>query len=271
MKRKIITVIVDDEEPARQRLIELLGQENDIELAGKCANGFEAIESIRETRPDLLLLDVQMPELNGFDVLGRVGLELMPVVVFVTAFDRYAVQAFDVHAFDYLLKPIDDQRFKETLTRAREHILQDRRQELNRKLMDLLAAYERNMLQETHNKSSGRYRQKLAIKERGEIILFDAKDVDYISGAGPYVSIHIGGTSYLLRERMSKLETELDPQIFARIHRSAIVNVERIKKLQPYFNGKYIIFLRDGTRLKLSRNRREIFLERFGLGSRGED
>jgi two-component system LytT family response regulator len=243
----IQTLIIDDEPLARERLRKLLLAEPDIHLAGECADGREAVEAIQNQAPDLVFLDVQMPELDGFGVLEALGGERLPVVIFVTAYDKFALKAFDVHAVDYLLKPFDRERFQKALERARSHLRTRQSGELNQRLTALL-----DDLRPQAKKTN-----RLVIKAEGRVLLLKTDDIDWIEAADNYVNLHVGNESHLFRETMTALEAKLPPDKFIRIGRSAIVNVERIKELQPMFHGEYTVILRNGTRLTLSRNYRE--------------
>jgi len=256
VKRKIRTVIVDDEPLAREGIRLLIQDDAPIEIVAECANGREAIEAIQTARPDLLFLDVQMPEMNGFDVLHHLTVEQWPTIIFVTAYDQYALQAFEAQALDYLLKPFSDERFYRALARAKTQIEQNRIKEQNRTLRALLAAYQNNQSKQTLPASSS-YLERLVIKAGGRIIFLDAHEIDWIEAADYYIALHIGNRSHVLRETMAELEAKLDPQKFLRIHRSIIVNLERITQLQAEGSGDYSVILRDGTKLKLSRRRRE--------------
>lgn len=245
---KIRTLIVDDEPLARERLRKLLAAETDVEVVGECGDGQEAVAAIERDQPDLLFLDIQMPELDGFGVLEIVRTARMPEVIFVTAFNQHALRAFEVHALDYLLKPFDRERFQTALDRARKRLAHARSGELNQKLTALLAD-----LRPPEPKTADR----LAIKTGGKVVILRTADIDWIEAADNYVNLHVGADSHLLRETMSTIEARLDPGHFIRISRSAIVNLERIKELQPMFHGDYTVILRSGTKLSLSRNYRD--------------
>lgn len=247
MDMKIQTLIVDDEPLARERLHDLLRQEPEVIVVGQCASGREAVAAIRSQTPDLVFLDVQMPELDGFGVLAELQGAPLPAVIFVTAFDQFAVRAFEVHAVDYLLKPFDRERFRAALERASQQIRQHQAGELNERVVALLAEL----------KPGGRSLERLAIKTEGRIQLLKTSDIDWIEAADNYVNVHIGSQTHLHRETLASLEARLDPSRFLRISRSAIVNVERIKEFQPMFHGDYVVILQNGTRLTLSRNYRD--------------
>jgi len=249
---KIRTIIVDDEPLARERLRKLLAQETDIELVAECSDGREAIKAIKKESPDLVFLDVQMPEVNGFGVIAALQSGAMPMIVFVTAYDKFALQAFEVHALDYLLKPFDRERFQKALERARGQLQKRPSHDLHARLSSLL-----DDVQVAKEKAEPKYLDRLAVKTEGRVVLLKTDDVDWIEAADNYVGLHIGNESHLHRETMSALETKLSPEKFLRISRSTMVNVERIKELQPLFHGDYVVILRNGTKLTLSRNYRE--------------
>ena len=244
---KIRTVIVDDEPLARERIRTLLAAQPDVEIVAECRDGDEAVDAIRRESPDLVFLDVQIPEKNGLEVIEALGSENMPVLVFVTAYDQYALQAFEVHAVDYLLKPFDEERFQKALDRAREAVRRPRGNEVNERLLSLL----RDLKQPVG------YLDRLVVKSAGRLFFLRTEEVDWIESAGNYVCLHVSAESHLLRETMNGVEERLDPAKFVRIHRTAIVNIDRVKELQPLFHGEYQVVLRDGTQLTLSRGYRE--------------
>jgi two-component system LytT family response regulator len=252
----IRTLIVDDEPLARQRLRDLLEAEPDIELVGECADGGEAVAAIGERKPDLVFLDVQMPVLDGFGVLEALAAERLPVVVFVTAHDRYALRAFDVRALDYLLKPFDRDRFAKALERARAQVRQDQSADVSQRLLALLEDV----------KGTRKPLDRLVIKSGGRVSFVRTDEIDWIEAAGNYVKIHVQEEAHLLRETIGGLEARLESERFLRIHRSIIVNIDRIRELQPGFHGDQVVILRDGTELPLSRGYRDKLQERFGEG-----
>jgi two-component system, LytTR family, response regulator len=237
----IQTLIVDDERLSRQRIRRLLGCEPDIEILGECSNGPEAVAFMGERPPDLLYLDVEMPGLNGFHVMDTAVAKSVPVVVFITAFDNYAVRAFDVQAFDYLLKPFDRTRFQESLRRVRVQFT---------RLRSCDASNEEPRLER-------RGCDRIAIRSPGHIRIVRTEEIDWIEAADNYVCIHCGAETHVLRETMNTIEMRLPDHHFQRVHRSTIVNIDRIKELQPWFRGDYRIVLRDGTKLTLTRNYRD--------------
>jgi two-component system, LytTR family, response regulator len=243
---KIRTLIVEDMPLARKRIRRYLGADPEVEVIGECPDGLSAVAAIRELAPDLLFLDVQLPEMDGFQVLGEVGAEQVPAVIFVTAYDQFALPAFDVHAVDYLLKPFGRERFRRAVERAKSQIRQRRTGDVDGRLRALL-----------DDVGAPRYPKRLAVKSSGATVILSADEIDFVEGAGNYLRLRAAGETHLIRDRLSQLETKLDPAKFARIHRSTIVNVERIKKMSPLFNGDQLVILRDGTRLTMSRRYRE--------------
>ena len=254
MSPSIRVLIADDEPLARERLRTLLAGEEWLEIIAESQNGVEAVESILRKRPDLVFLDIQMPGATGFEVIEAVGPERMPLVVFVTAFDKYALRAFDVHALDYLLKPFDRPRFLQSLERAREAVRRRREGRLDERLTALLA----------HLDTSQRYLRRVLVKTGSRTVLLRTSEIDWIESAGNYVRLHVGRDRHLLRETMAALEEKLDPEQFLRIHRSTMVNLERVRELEPYFHGDQVLRLADGTKLTLSRTYRDRLQERLG-------
>ena len=254
MSAKIKTLIVDDEPLARERLRKMLEAEMEIELLGECSDGRAAVEAIQEKSPDLVFLDVQMPELDGFGVLEALAGGPMPVVVFVTAHDKFALKAFEVHAVDYLLKPFDRERFQTALRRALDRLKQSQGGEINQRLSALLADLKPEV------KLPGR----MAVKVGGRVIFIKLEEIDWLEAADNYVNLHIGAEAHLLRETMAAMEAKLPEEKFLRISRSTIVNIDRIKELQPMFHGEYVVVLRSGAKLTLSRGYRDK-LQQLGL------
>jgi len=251
---KIRTLIVDDEPLARERIWTLLADEHDVEIIGECANGRDAAAAIQKQGPDLLFLDVQMPELDGFGVLDQIAAAKMPAIIFVTAYDQYALRAFEVHALDYLLKPFDRERFQKALHRARLQIQQTKNGEVNTRVLALLEEL----------RAEKKWLDRLVIKSGGRVFFLKAEEIDWIEAAGNYVRLHVEREAHLLRETVKNLETQLDPKKFLRINRSTIVRIDRIKELQPWFNGEYAIILQDGTQLTSSRGYGEKLDELLG-------
>ena len=255
--------MVDDEPLARRGIRARLAHVDDFDVVGECDSGPAAVEAIRRLAPDLVFLDVQMPGLDGFGVVQQVGAERMPMVVFVTAYDAHALRAFEVHALDYLLKPIDDERFTRALDRANRALAERRDGALGRRLAAMLAewASERGSGGEEMSESAARPTAPLArrdarviVKDRGRVVLLDEDEVDWIEADGDYVRVHARGKGHLVRETLTATEARLTGSRFVRIHRSAIVNVGRIRELRPLPNRDYVVVLRDGTQLKLSRS-----------------
>jgi two-component system LytT family response regulator len=253
--RTIRALIADDEPLARERMRSLLGAEQDIEIVGEARDGVETVEAILSQSPDLVFLDVHMPKLDGFEVIQTVGPDRMPAVVFVTAYDQHALRAFEVQALDYLLKPFDGERFQGALKRVRRQIDTRETGDIGQRLLALV----RDL------RPAGQSRtDRLVVKSGGRLYFLRADEIDWIEAAGNYVRLHVGAEGHLLRETMNSIESRLNPEIFFRIHRSHIVNIERIKELQPWFNGEYVVILRNGARLTLSRGYREKLQERLG-------
>jgi two-component system LytT family response regulator len=242
-QKKIRTLVVDDEELARDRIQALLAEQPDVEIVGVCSDGPSAVEAIDRTQPDLVFLDVQMPGMDGFEVIDTVDADVMPAVVFVTAHDAHALRAFEIHALDFLLKPFDQTRFEKALDRARGHLNRDRAGGLDPRLVSLL--------EELHEER--KYSERLIVKSGGRVFFVRTEEIDWVEASGNYVKIHTKNDAHLLRESMKNMEGRLDPKTFVRIHRSAIVNIDRIKELEPWFHGVYIVIMRDGTRLTASR------------------
>ena len=253
---QIRALIVDDEPLARENLQILLEEAQGIELVGQCANGLEAVEAILRLKPDLLFLDVKMPRISGFDVLQQLDPSEWPFVVFVTAYDQYALKAFEVNALDYLLKPFDDDRFALTLQRAKEQIKQRRIQEYMVRLVKLLGQEEDVDGTAAAEAQEASYATRLVIKAIGRMYFVDVDEIEWIQAAGSYVQLHTATQKHLMRISMKALEAKLDPNQFLRIHRSTLVNVAYIRELQPYFRGDYLVILKDETQLKLSRRHR---------------
>ena len=251
---KIRTLIVDDESMARERILGLLSQEQDVEVIGQCSDGQQAVSAIQQLSPELVFLDVQMPAVDGFGVIRQVGAERMPMVVFVTAYDEYALQAFEVHALDYLLKPFGRDRLQQCLDHARHQRDRRRAGDLGKSLLALVQDF----------RPEQKRQDRLVVKSGGRVFFVRTDEIDWIEAAGNYVRLHMKDQSHLFRETMNQMESRLDPQRFFRIHRSRIVNTERIKELQPWFNGEYVVLLQNGAQLRLSRSYREKLEERLG-------
>jgi two-component system LytT family response regulator len=264
--KRIQVLVVDDEPLARSGVADLVRRDPELVVVRECGDGPAAVEAIRSLSPDIVLLDVQMPGMDGFEVLRTIGAERMPAVVFVTAYDRFALRAFDVNAVDYLLKPFEDERFGAAMERAKRAVRQDEVATLARRLAGLLDM--------TGTKGTGDGTRavgpqsdapvagsptlsRIVVKSGGTVLFVRVEDIDWIEAADYYARLHVGPRSHLVRETMAALEQKLDPARFFRVHRSAIVNLDRVKQLQPYFRGQHVVVLADGTRLKLNRARRE--------------
>jgi two-component system LytT family response regulator len=239
----LTTLIVDDEPLAREGLRALLSKDPEVSAIREARDGREAVTAIRESSPDLVFLDVQMPEMDGFAVIRKIGSEHMPAVVFVTAHDQYAIQAFEINALDYLLKPVIEERFVRALARAKNHIRANVAADTNRQIIGLLETIA----------APRSYVKRLAVRSAGKIVFVDLEEVDWIGAAENYVELHVGRASHLLHVTMNHLEKSLDPEIFLRVHRSIIVNLGRIKSLQSGAHGEYVITLQDGARLQSGR------------------
>jgi len=252
MNKKIRVLIVDDELLAREGIRILAQRDPELEIIGECADGASALSMIREKQPDLVFLDIQMPEMDGFTLLGKLHPKKIPYIIFVTAYDKYALRAFDVHALDYLLKPVDEDRFDRSLRRAKM-ILQsgeDWEQQIFGMIDHLANRLPHHM-------------DRIIVKEEGRIFFVKAVEIDWIEAKGNYAMLHSGKKSYLIREAMSSLENQMDQRSFVRIHRSTIVNVDRIRELQSLFHGDYRVILQDGTTLLMSRRFRDRLRQHF--------
>jgi two-component system LytT family response regulator len=240
----IRTLIVDDEILARKLIKKLLSRHAEFQLVGECTDGRQAVDSTLKLVPDVLFLDVQMPELNGFEVLERIGSKHLPVVVFLTAYDKFALRAFQARALDYLLKPIDEDRFDATLERIKTYICGRDIGATQDRLVDLV-----------HDLTERRQTiSRLAVKASGRVVFLKVEEIDWIEASGNYLDLHVGKECYLLRGRVNELQRKLDPERFFRIHRSTIVNLDRIKEFLPLFKGEGVVLLKDGSRLAASRS-----------------
>jgi len=249
----IRVAIVDDEDLGRRKISRMLKDDSEVAIVGEFAGGEEAITALRELKPELLFLDIKMPEMDGFALLREVSEGCAPIVIFVTAFDQHAVQAFQVHALDYLLKPFDRARFQDALRRAKEQVAQRRNACLNQKLVDLL----------NDSARTPQVRERIMVKSAGRISFLKTEEIDWIEAQGDYVRLYAQGRKFLIREKIGEMEHQFPVDRFIRIHRSTIVNVERIKEMQPLFYGEYAVILNDGTRLTLSRSFREKVFSRL--------
>lgn len=267
--RPLRVLIVDDELLGRQRVEDLVRKEPGVEIVGMIDNGPAAVDAIRSLRPGLVFLDVQMPGMTGLDVLAEVGPDEMPATIFVTAYDQYALKAFEVAALDYLVKPFDDERFEQAFARARRLIELEEVGRATRKLLSLLGSRapegERGPAAGASPAPPQPYLERLAVEMRGQVRVVPVDSIDYIEASGPYAEIHVGDKTYVIRERMQTLEDRLDPRRFFRIHRSAIVRIDRIETLLRSSGGDYAVRLKGGAKLSVSRSRREELEEKLGM------
>lgn len=241
-------IIADDEHLSRRKLRVLLSAEPDIEIIAECRDGAQAIATVNDSKPDLLLLDIQLPDMDGFQVLQSVALEQMPIVIFTTAYDQYAVRAFEAHALDYLLKPFDQERLHHALNRARSEMLKVHDRETTHRMLDFLAA--------AKARSESQVDRRVVLRAGGRVIFLDFDEIDWVEASANYVKLNVGKQSYLMREGIGHISKRLDPAQFVRIHRSTVVNVKKIKELQPVNSGEYIVVLNSGKELSCSRGYR---------------
>lgn len=253
----IRAAIVDDEPLARRGILRFLKNDSELEVIAECGDGQFAVSTILTKKPELVFLDVQMPEVDGFEVVRRIGAERMPLTIFVTAFDRYAIRAFEANAIDYLLKPVGLERFTKALTRAKKRIAEKSNTETAQRMIATLEEIKR--LDE--------YLERLPVSENGRILFVKAKEIDWIEANGNYARLHVGQRTHEVRETLSTLERKLNPRNFLRIHRSTIVNVHLIKEIQPWFHGYHLVVLQNGQELRMSRYQDEV-AKRLGLPSR---
>jgi two-component system, LytTR family, response regulator len=251
---KIRALIADDELLARKFIRRMLKQDPEVEIVAECSNGSEAVAMIRKEKPHLLFLDIQMPEMNGFAVLEEVGLDQLPEVIFTTAYESYAIRAFELHALDYLLKPFDEVRFKAALKYAKERFHSQRNDEKRLQIGTLLESI----------KAQPEYLSRVIIRADGRITFLHTREIDWLEADDKYIHLYTGKGRKMVRQTLSAMEEQLDPKKFLRIHRSTIVNVDRIKELQPLFNGEHSLILEDGTRLTLSRKYKDKLFELLG-------
>lgn len=251
---KISALIVDDESLARKFIRRMLKDDHEVEIVGECNDGKSAVAMIQKQKPHIVFLDVQMPAMDGFAVLESIGPDLLPEVIFTTAYEKYAVRAFELHALDYLLKPFDQIRFRDAMRHAKERLNQREQDDGRLQIRALLESV----------KSQPKYLERLIVKADGRISFLSAREINWIQADDKYVHLHTAKASRMVRQTLSAMETQLDPKKFLRIHRSAIVNVERIKELEPTFNGEHMVLLDDGTKLTLSRSYRQKLFETLG-------
>ncbi|MET0645417.1 MAG: LytTR family DNA-binding domain-containing protein [Pyrinomonadaceae bacterium] len=250
----IRTLLIDDVQLARERLKRCLGEEPGVEVVGECDNGERALAAIRDLRPDLVFLDVQMPALDGFGVLEALGHERPPAVIFVTAYNEYAIQAFEVNALDYLLKPVDCKRLHKAVERVRSQAARAPAEDFDQRFRALIEDI----------KTPPKYLKRLTIRLTGHTILLPTEEIDWVETYGNYLKVHAGREAHLIRGTMQQLEARLDPEKFVRVHRSAIVNIEKVKEIHPRTNGDQDLVLHNGSGLMLSRNYRDRFLSLLG-------
>lgn len=262
--KKLRVLIADDEPLARQRLEDLVGMEAGVELVGTVDNGRAAVEAIRSLAPDLLFLDIQMPGLTGVEVVREIGPEAMPVTIFVTAYDQYALHAFDLAALDYLLKPFEDERFEQAVARARELLRLREVGVLTERLTRLLRE-EGAEAPPARREPAPAYLERIAVETRGQVRVVPVEQIDFITASGPYAELHVGDDVHLIRERMQTLEERLDPDAFFRIHRSIIVRLDEVEVLLNHGGGDYAVRLKSGRLLSVSRSRRDELEQRLGL------
>lgn len=280
---RVRVLIVDDEALARQRVRRLLQNEPDVEIVGEAESGHDAVTMIRELQPDLVCLDVQMPGLDGFGVLREIDGSTVPMVLFITAYDEHAQRAFDVHAVDYVLKPVDDERFRAAFDKARKQRANAQAAERLGELLETVRRLADGGSAEprpdamsvasgaaagaaANGANGGRYASRILVKQDGRMFFVKTTEIDWIEADRNYVRLHVGKTAHTIRERISHLEETLDPRLFARIHRSTIVNLNRVREMQQWFSGDYVVILEDGTRLRLSRHYRDRVEKQVGVG-----
>jgi len=271
---KVRVLIVDDESLSRQRIRRLVLSEPDAEVIGECSNGREAVEAIRAHAPDVVCLDVQMPELDGFEVLQQLGPDVRPKVLFVTAYDEHALRAFEVHAVDYVLKPVDADRFRTAFDRARRALQQSSAADRLGQLLDTVRRVSHGEQPAARGAPSlvgappasgnegpgalpSHYASRVLVKHDGRMFFVKVGDIDWVEADRNYVKLHVGNSAHTIRERISRIEETLDPRMFARIHRSTIVNLNRVREMQQWFSGDYVVILDNGAKLRLSRHYRD--------------
>jgi two-component system LytT family response regulator len=268
--RPLRVLVADDEPLARQRVLDLLRKEQDVQVVGEADNGQRTIDAIRREHPDLVFLDVQMPGKTGLDALREIGPEAMPATIFITAYDTHALEAFDLAAVDYLVKPFDDERFEQAFRRARRMIELKEVEQLRSRLLSVLqGGGERRMDTESASAVAprGGYLERIPVEMRGKVKVVPVSEIEYIVASGPYAELFAGDRKYLIRESMQNLEDRLDPSAFIRVHRSVIVRIEQIATLHKAAGGDYEVELRNGRRLRVSRSRLEKLEKKLGLGA----
>ncbi len=246
-------LLVDDESHARERLLKYLKDDKELEVVGECDNGSDAVDFILKNNVDLVFLDIQMPEMDGFGVIESLGLKNLPIIIFVTAYDRFAVNAFKVNALDYVLKPVSKKRLEESIDRAKDRLASRKSGEINHNIVQLLEGL----------KQEKQHLDRIVVKTNDKMFLIRTDDIDWIEADDNYVKLHTSEKTHLLRQTMKNMEDTLDPNMFLRIHRSVIVNMDRIKEIQQWFNNEYTVILKDGTELTMSRGYRDKAKELF--------
>ena len=260
---KTLSVLIADDEPlARQHVADRLRHESGVEIVGEADNGDDAVQKIRSLRPDVVFLDVQMPGLTGLEVVDELDPEEMPAIIFTTAFDQYALKAFDVAAVDYLLKPFDDERFSQAFRRARRAIELEEVGRMTKRLMTLIGA---DKSEQVSSARPHEYLDRIPVESRGQVRVVPVAKIEYITASGPYAELHVGDRTYAIRERMQTLEEQLDPDVFMRVHRSVIVRVSLIDTMLRSSGGDYAVRLKNGTELSVSRARRDALERRLGI------
>jgi two-component system LytT family response regulator len=269
MTSPLRVLVVDDEPLGRQRIIDLLANEAGVEIVGTADTGTAAVDSIKRLSPDLVFLDVQMPGMTGLEVVRTIGSDAMPPTIFVTAFDQHALQAFDLAALDYLVKPFDDERFEQAFRRARRFTALEDAGRLHEQLLSVLRGEPARSTPAASNAAvadAGHFLDRIPLESRGKVKFLPVSEIDYIIASGPYAEVVASGRKHLIRETMQTLEDKLDPSHFTRIHRSTIVRLDRVDTLHHTAGGDYDVQLRDGTRLRVSRSRRDALAAKLGLG-----
>lgn len=263
----IRALVVDDELPARRRIRRLLERDEEIECVGEAADGGEALEAIRELKPDLVFLDIRMPGISGIEVVRELDPGEAPTFVMVTAYDQYALDAFEVAALDYLVKPFDDARFGESLQRAKGRVRSEKTREEHERLMEILSGHPsaRRGGRRVPGLAESPWLERLGVEARGRVHIVRTKDIDYIAARGNYARIHVGSDAHLMRESLTNLESQLDPAMFARIHRSTLVNLERVATVRRKSYGDCVAILEDETELRVSRSYRKALAEALGI------
>ncbi|MEO8665131.1 MAG: LytTR family DNA-binding domain-containing protein [Ignavibacteria bacterium] len=241
--RKIKVIIIDDEILAREKIRNFLNAEKDIEISAECKDGTDAIKKINSLSPDLIFLDIHMPGMNGIELIESFKGEFSPVIIFTTAHHKYAIKAFELFALDYLLKPFDKERFQKSLSRARSHLQTKAPTEHNEKIISLLKELK------SQKEPEPKYLDRMVIKSAGRIFFLKTEEIDHIEAAGNYLRVYSNNESHLIRDTMNSIEKKIDPSVFVRIQRSAIVNINSVKELKPWFHGEYLVYLKNGTKL----------------------